>query len=497
MQARGRGVKLKGYKMSPTLAKFHASTKRVKAISGPVGSGKTVGLCWEIWFRACYQQPSPVDDIRYSRWAFIRNTYWELEKTTLKTWMDWFGETVIPPPYARYVGKPSYTHTIHIDPTYDEDGNLVEAGLHLEVIFIALDRPEDVKKLGSLEITGAAFNEARELIRDVIGGVSRRIGRYPSSQHGGPSYPGMLLDTNMPSDNHWWYEFAEVHTPDGWEFYRQPGGLDESAENIENLPGGRQYYLDMLNDLTEEEANVYVHAKYGTVTTGKPVFGDLWNDKIMVSESQIEPIEGRRVVVGLDYGLTPAAVFGQDHPSGQWRILRELCANCGADQFAPLMLSFIREEFPKHDLSMFEFYGDPSVKRNEVDMRTVADAFMAVGIYVRPSPCNNVWGTRKRGVERVLQRMVMGEPGLLLDPSCTMLRRGFNGAYSYKKIPMSGGRERIIETPEKSDESHPHDALQYLLLGGGEYFNMKAGENADRMTKVHKSPMKWSPLGRR
>ena len=35
--------------------------------------------------------------------------------------------------------------------------------LDLEVIFLALDRPEDVKKLLSLELTGIWINEAREI----------------------------------------------------------------------------------------------------------------------------------------------------------------------------------------------------------------------------------------------------------------------------------------------------------------------------------------------
>jgi hypothetical protein len=41
-------------------------------------------------------------------------------------------------------------------------------GLELEVLFLALDRPDDVKKLKSLELTGAWLNEASELEQAVL-----------------------------------------------------------------------------------------------------------------------------------------------------------------------------------------------------------------------------------------------------------------------------------------------------------------------------------------
>ena len=57
--------------------------------------------------------------------------------------------------------------------------------VELEVIFLALDRPEDVKKLLSLELTGIWINEAREIPKSIIDACTMRVGRYPSMREGG------------------------------------------------------------------------------------------------------------------------------------------------------------------------------------------------------------------------------------------------------------------------------------------------------------------------
>ena len=44
-----------------------------RGVRGPVGSGKSVSCCIEIFRRAAKQEPSP-DGKRKSRWAVIRNT---------------------------------------------------------------------------------------------------------------------------------------------------------------------------------------------------------------------------------------------------------------------------------------------------------------------------------------------------------------------------------------------------------------------------------------
>ena len=66
-----------------------------------------------------------------------------------------------------------------------------------------------------------------------------------------------------------------------------------------------------------------------------------------------------------------------------------------------------------------------------------------------------------------LNRMVDGEPGLIIDPACRVLRKGMAGAYRYRRIQVSG-QERYHDVPEKNMYSHICDAGQYLMLGAGE-----------------------------
>ena len=59
------------YKPSGIQAKnFMKSDKFVRGIRGPVGSGKSVSCCIEIFRRACAQEPSN-DGIRRTKWAVI------------------------------------------------------------------------------------------------------------------------------------------------------------------------------------------------------------------------------------------------------------------------------------------------------------------------------------------------------------------------------------------------------------------------------------------
>ena len=74
--------------------------------------------------------------------------------------------------------SPPITHHIKLPP---RDG---AAGIDCEVIFLALDDPKDVRKLLSLELTGAWVNECGELPKAVADGLTHRVGRFPTKADG-------------------------------------------------------------------------------------------------------------------------------------------------------------------------------------------------------------------------------------------------------------------------------------------------------------------------
>lgn len=447
----------KVYNPPPTLARFHLSEAFVRGIMGPVGSGKSTGCCAEVMSRACEQAPGH-DGVRRSRFAVARNTYRELADTTVRTWLDWFDETTF--------GKFNITSMEHALSFRLEDGTSVDC----EVMFRALDRPDDVKKLLSLELTGAWFNEAREFPLSVVEAMTDRVGRFPAVKDGGCTWRGIIMDTNPPDSDHWWYRLAEEDRPETWEFFRQPGGLIErdgkfvinpDAENLAGLEDG--YYTTRMAGKSAAHVRVYYCAQYGFVQDGKAVYTE-YVDKLHALDEEPKVLPGL-IYVGIDFGLTPAAVFGQRRANGGWLWIDELVTHdMGQVRFAELLKGKIQGEYQGHT---FEIFGDPAgSQRAQTDERTPFDILRAAGVPARPAPTND-FTLRRESVAAACGRIIDGVPGLLISPRCVNLRKGMAGAYQYKRIQVSGD-ERYHDVPDKGKFSHVCEAAQYLMIGAGE-----------------------------
>ena len=205
-----------------------------------------------------------------------------------------------------------------------------------------------------------------------------------------------------------------------------------------------------------------------------------WNEQTHMSKENIEPYSST-VFVGIDFGLTPAATFGQRLVTGQWLILQELvCFDMGVTRFAELLKHEIAKNYKGLDL---EIYGDPAGDfRSQTDETTPFQILRHMGIRAVPAPSNDVL-IRLESVNAVLSRMVDGESGILLDPKCNNLIRGFSGGYHYRRLQVSG--ERYDEKPNKNRFSHIHDALQYLLLGAGEGRALTIGKKTNKPIVVY------------
>jgi hypothetical protein len=494
------------YNPSPTLAEFHASNALVRGIKGPIGSGKSVGCCWEIWSRA--QEQRPFNGKRRSRWVATRNTYGELTTTTLQTWLDWFPEDQ----FGKVVYGAPITHTLSWD---HEDGTKVE----LEMWFLALDRPDHVKKLLSLEITGAWMNEAREQPKAILDGLTGRVGRFPKAQDGGASWSGVIADTNPPDDDHWWYTLAEGETQEGFEFFSQPPGDSDEAENLDwllqgpdtlSLPvghpkrraAGRVYYERLKAGKTREWIKVYVKGQYGSVHDGKPVYPE-WNDHIHSAE--IFPLQGVQLKIGVDFGLTPAAVITQTDPKGgRFLVIDELCgdeAGIGIRQFLEdALIPHLMEVYPQHWAkkdSMIILIADPAGnQRVQTDAKSCFEEVKAKKLAIRAAK-SNAWLPRRGAVAWFLSKLTGGKPMFVIDPeACPNLRKGFNGGYKYRRIQVVG-QERYTDTPEKNRYSHPHDALQYVAMETGGIQAIKAADRpAQRVLPRFQSTVPgMGPLG--
>ncbi len=471
-------IKSIDYVASPTCSLFHHSPAFVRGIRGPVGSGKTVALIMEMWRLASIQniQPDPLSDndlgVRRGRFVLVRNTYPELKTTTLKTFEDWFGD----------ISDIKYGTPISaVTKGYDDEGNRIEA----EFWFIAMDSEKDVKKLKSLEVTAIGLNEASELPESVLKMCRTRAGRYPAKKDGGAVHPCIAMDTNSPDEDHWWYRLAEDEKPDGHEFFDQPPALlkiivddrvdayrfiaNPKAENIENLPDGYNYYFRQIPGSTMDWIKVFVLNEYGSTSHGKPVYPE-YQDGVHCPKGGVDYLPGLRLYVGMDFGLTPAAVLFQESAMGQIRFIDEITTTLeeygmGVRQFITSKLKpFMSENYPG---VMIRIWGDPSGGTgSEADAELTCFRVLAEeGYYAEPASKNNIFRPRREALSKPMGTMVdRGMPGFVISHKCIVCRKGLRGKYQYEKV-KTALLEEYKTQPKKNIFSHVVEAGMYGVQG--------------------------------
>lgn len=451
------------YNPEPTLNEFHKSNAFYRGIMGPVRSGKSTGMTVEGITRGLEQRPGP-DGVRHTRGAIIRNTYRELQDTTLKTWLQWADE--------EHFGQFNYgtmTHRIQI--THKEFGPV-----DMEILFRALDRPADIKKLLSLELTWAWVNEAREIPEAVIFMLGDRVGQYPPQNEGGCTWRGVFMDTNAMTESHWWYIAKEKKQldPKIWRFFRQPGGLVERdgaffnnprAENLSHIEPG--YYQTRMEGKSPDYTRVYYCCEYGFTVDGRPVHPD-YVDSVHCPGEDFKPVAGLPIIIGLDFGHTPAAAFLQRQANGSWICFNELISNgMGISTFADQLKPMLQGLYKGWE---FEIYGDPAgTELSQTDYKTPFQILNQKGIPAVPAWTNNDPTLRREALAVPLRRLIGGKPGFLISNAPT-IRTGLMGGFCYKKINVvaGDGTDRYQEKPDKNMYSHPVEACEYGLLGAGE-----------------------------
>lgn len=476
------------------LCAFIQDRAHVSGVRGPIGSGKTLAMFNKMWAISCEQRPSPADGLRKTRWGVIRNTFPDLEQTTVKDFLEWF------PPHM--YGEIRWTRPIEYQ--------MAIGDVRAEVIFIALDRPEDIRKLRSGQFTGFMFNELQYIAKEIFDEAESRTGRYPSPADGFASWDGVLFDLNEPSEDHWLVQMtgevpypedmtpeerAALRWPKEWKYYVQPPALVEvyGADGnvvtgykinpkVENLRWLKpRYYHEKCRGKDKRWIDSRLMNRISVWVEGRPVWG-MFREETHVAKQPLVPVPGWPIYVGLDFGRSPAAVFGQ-MVNNRWQILDEVVAfDVGATQFAPLVKRKLEQRFGWARQSSLTgalanegrrpyevvFYGDPKgADRMQSDERTAYDIFAGFDMPVFPAPVpqNNIQ-TRTEAVAFVLNGMHDGSPRLLLDPAhCRTLKVAMAGKYHYRQIRGTGGYE---EKPFKDRYSNVADALQYMVLGAGE-----------------------------
>jgi hypothetical protein len=425
---------------------FVMSDREVDIIQGPIGSGKTRALCARIMRHAQQQKVSKITGLRMSRWYLARNTYPDLKTTTIRTWLEMFPEHI----YGRFNWGQPPAHRIRF------------GDVSLEVDFIALDKPEDVRKLRSTEYTGGAYNELPFIEKELFDEGTSRL-RYPGKEHGGSEWHWIIADANAPDEDHWlaWMtgqidlppnltddEREQYRWPEHWGFYKQPAAvlekrnaqgvvvgyeIDPSCENYENLPDG--YYQKMLPGKTKAWIDSRMRNVIALVVPGSPVYPE-FNADVHVASEALRPIQTAPLTVGLDFGRQPAMIAMQAANNRVYVQYEMLGHNEGAVTFAPKVRRFLAEKYPAFSLNEINFWGDPKGQdKGQADERTAYDIFEANGMKVRPPPglLNNMIETRVSAVTSLHNELHDGRPRYILSPMCRTLKVAKAGRYHLVK----------------------------------------------------------------
>lgn len=429
-------------------------------LNGPGGSGKTVASAKKALVSAQRMIPNGTRDGKPLRRYVLgvwRQKYQNLWSATIPSWWEVFPKDL---PGSSWTGASprSATHVLRFEDAY----GIIEMIAMFEA-FGDSTNPEDM--LGK-RFTDAYMNELTTFDEALPTALADRVGRDPP-----PSVTKragrFFADCNAPDVTDWVYrDFFEDPKP-GKVLYRQPSGLAPDAENPAIT---RAYYENTARMNADKPWHVrrMVHNIPG-MTRGERLVYPTYDDERMLSPTTIEVYPQLPVLVGVDGGMTPAAVYAQEMGDGQMRWLAEIAMErAGMEELGRAMLAleaarFQRCEFVTDcDPSMVAGEGDeerPDLEHGSDRQRLAR----ALGRKVELASTNEP--TRRQDAVRDKLNLNLGpnRPGFLLDPSCKGLRRGFLQTFRFRQIRGSTEIGNVV----KSFESHVHEAGQYTALRSG------------------------------
>lgn len=500
------------YYPSRTLELFHQEERLIRGVLGPVGSGKTFGICADMNMRHMHQRACK-DGVVRDRFAMVRGTLTLLKATLIDTWMVMFPRTEV---HNNKFGVSGTLKTVHggVDHIIDFRG-------------FGLDKLGALRNLLSNNFSGAIINEAVTITEKAKDGVAGRCGRYPdmiNAPVGFEKMPGawvdrdgyarwfinhgVSMDTNAASEDSWWYKKArdgkvdpnyEVYMEqppaafkvwndelEKWDFElnrgQRPGVL--AAENIDHLTEHWDYYRTIIGTSNMAHIARYVLCEFSKTEEGNPVFSD-FSDRWHVAKAGIPwPTSGVRLFGGMDFGQTRRVVLGYLTSQGRLNVFAEVVNSTGSvESFANGVLRplLVEHGFSPSDLTLF---CDPAgLNRSEHSPLGGILLMRGCGFDAVPprNLINNDIYTRLESVRHYLTRIVGAKGAMQIDPSCVQLIRSVGGGYVWKQRRI-GVEKMDTDEPAKNAHSHIADALQYLCCGvryGGDVSHMQDMSGVD------------------
>lgn len=463
------------YDAPKTITDFMLDDSKVRLIIGPYGSGKTTGCIMELMRRAMMEYPD-ANNVRRTRFVVVRNTAQQLRQTILEDIRKWL--------------TPAMTYRVTDSTVQFRFSHPTQGRIESDWMLIPLDKPEDQQRLLSLNITGGWVSEFREIPIRVVEALLGRCGRYVPIGVKGNAWHGVIGESNPPDEDSEWYNKLEIERPPTWKLFKQPGGMHPAAENKEpgRLPPG--YYEDLIASNNPDWVDVHVHAKYGKSLSGQAVFRASFKPDFHVTYNSLKPIPSLPLMIGQDFGRTPAALISQVDNRGRLCIFHEATSvDMGIEQFAT---SVLRPLMFNNYTGLGSFMvADPTGKdKGQVTEESPFDALKRIGFKVYGAPTNDL-DPRIRAVEQLFLRQIDGGPMILIDgANCPLLVQALKFHYRYK-------RKQNLELEDKPEKTHPWsdlaDCLQYVALStNANYTGKVLSESRPRPRRPTPSAAGWT-----
>ncbi|MGI3163083.1 hypothetical protein [Pseudooceanicola sp. 200-1SW] len=469
----------------PIAERFFWSNDDVIGIQGPVGSGKTTTLMKSRARRAVEMPRSRIDGVRRYKVLFIRETYRQLWSTTIPSYLETFPKDL--GTWSGGRGDP-VTHVIQ----FEDDFGPIE----FTAEFMAFG-DDIVASMRGVQTTDIVLNELDTMPVEILTVGIGRIDRYPGRQHfeGLPpelrSYGQIVGDMNAPDEDSWGFtvfhdeeerkrmaDLLSAELPAGAkritiEFCNQPGYGEPGCENLQNL--SPSYYPRQIASMQlagrGDMVDRLVRNKIVYLRVGEPVFKREFNPRVHVSDIPLALIPGLPLRIGLDQGFKGAAVIAQMTGFYRWRILGELhfpSERLLARTFGERLTEAIEDRWPGAlvEAAWGDMAGEHGASQAADENATWnLMVSQAAGFPIRPQRLGtNRIQPRLEAVRAALEAPIdAGEPGLLIDPSCKFLRRGFQARYVWTdEVDRNGDKRKVPD--KRLTEANVMDALQYLLL---------------------------------
>lgn len=414
------------FKPNPLQKGFIESRATADLFSSRRGEGKSVGLCWSILYHTRHNPGA--------NWAVVRDTYENLQKTTMKTFFEWFPPGI----YGDY-------HQTKKE--FRWYSGIAEGTVN----FVGMDAPDDATRFLSWELAGIAMDEPAPAVGSA--GIDEMIFDLGTTclRQPGMKWYCMKLAENNPDESHWTYKKFVQPGMDNYALW-QPS----NPENLSNLPA--DYYPNMRKNLAHRPDLIrrFVDGEFGFQQEGKQVTPQ-WSDKLHLANGLI-PVPRQELTLLWDFGLNPTCIITQVTPQGFWLILDSVVGDgigvseLIGDVVKPLL-------FSKYKGYPIRHVGDPNgnMREQSSSKRTAVKLLKReLGGTWRSGPVS--FRERRDPLQQVLTKTIGGQGVVQVDrENAKEVWFALRGGWHYH-VARTG---LISELPKKNMPSHPGDAMGY------------------------------------